>query len=182
MGSGVAFEVQRYVTEKKGDEKIDFELIDFSTRTLQEAERRFTNAQKISELDHVNVKLKQSSVVELINGTRAGGASLPGQSGGLEQKYDFVYCAGLYDYLSDRLCRSVTDYLYSLTKPGGKVLVSNYAPPNPLKNFMEYVLDWELIHRSVDDFHTIMKKTSASESYHIETDATGTELYAIAQR
>ena len=181
MGSGVAFEVQRYVTERKGDEAIDFELVDFSTRTLQEAERRFTNAQKISALDHVNVKLKQSSVVELINGTR-GGASATAQSGGLEQKYDLVYCAGLYDYLSDRLCRSVTDYLYSLTKPGGKVLVSNYAPPNPLKNFMEYVLDWELIHRSVDDFHAIMKKTGAKESYHIETDATGTELYAIARR
>ena len=181
MGSGVAFEVQRYVTEKKGDEKIDFELVDFSTRTLQEAERRFTNAQKISTLDHVSVKLKQSSVVELINGTRSGAATSE-QSGGLEQKYDLVYCAGLYDYLSDRLCRSVTDYLYSLTKPGGKVLVSNYAPPNPLKNFMEYVLDWELIHRSVDDFHTIMKKTGAKDSYHIETDSTGTELYAIAQR
>ncbi|MEC5129119.1 response regulator [Verrucomicrobiales bacterium BCK34] len=181
MGSGVAFEVQRYVTEKKGNEEIDFELVDFSTRTLQEAERRFINAQKISTLDHVNVMLKQSSVVELINGTR-GGASTSEQSGGLEQKYDLVYCAGLYDYLSDRLCRSVTDYLYSLTKPGGKVLVSNYAPPNPLKNFMEYILDWELIHRSVDDFHTIMKKTGAKDSYHIETDATGTELYAIAQR
>ncbi len=181
MGSGVAFEVQRYVTERKGDEKVDFELVDFSTRTLQEAERRFTNAQKISTLDHVSVKLKQSSVVELINGTRSA-ASGSTQSGGLEQKYDLVYCAGLYDYLSDRLCRSVTDYLYSLTKPGGKVLVSNYAPPNPLKNFMEYVLDWELIHRSVDDFHSIMKKTGAKDSYHIETDATGTELYAIAER
>ncbi|MDF1738461.1 MAG: hypothetical protein P1U86_04825, partial [Verrucomicrobiales bacterium] len=181
MGSGVAFEVQRYVTERKGNDEIDFELVDFSTRTLQEAERRFTNAQKISALDRVSVKLKQSSVVELINGTR-GGATSSTESGGLEQKYDLVYCAGLYDYLSDRLCRSVTDYLYSLTKPGGKVLVSNYAPPNPLKNFMEYILDWELIHRSVDDFHTIMKKTGAKDSYHIETDATGTELYAIAQR
>ncbi len=181
MASGVAFEVQQYIQNCSGNEEVDFELEDFSAKTLEEATRQFEACRHVSNPKGVNVNFRQSSVVELAKQAKEtrgkeGEAELP------EQLYDFVYCAGLFDYLSDLLCRTVIDYLFTLVRPGGTLIVSNYTPVNSLKNFMDFVLDWPLIYRSKDQFDALISKTIAKDCFTLETDKTGAEVYAIIKK
>lgn len=176
MASGVAYEVQRFVSKPVEGPKVDFELVDFSNRTLHEAKKQFSACQKIHDPNGIDVKLKHGSVVDLAKQTKL---SLSEEE---MARYDLVYCAGLFDYLSGRMCSNIVSYLYDLAKPGGKVIVSNYTPENALRYFMGVVLDWELIHRTPQEFHALMQTTSARENYTIVEDDTRTELYAIADK
>jgi extracellular factor (EF) 3-hydroxypalmitic acid methyl ester biosynthesis protein len=63
------------------------------------------------------------------------------------ERFDLIYCAGLFDYLSDQTCRSLVDYFYRRLLPGGLVLVANMNDSKPFRNFIEFVLDWHLIYR-----------------------------------
>jgi extracellular factor (EF) 3-hydroxypalmitic acid methyl ester biosynthesis protein len=64
---------------------------------------------------------------------------------------DFIYSAGLFDYLNQRSFTSLLTALYEALAPGGQLAVGNVAAHNPTRWFMEYCLDWFLIHRSPDD-------------------------------
>ncbi len=177
VGSGVAYEVQKFVQDCDDQTKIHFELEDFSRETLEEALRQFDACQQAADPDGVRISFRQSSVIELANQARESRKQeLPAK------RYHLVYCAGLYDYLSDRMCRTVTNYLYDLVEPGGQLIISNFTPSNQLRNLMTFVLDWELIYRTVDHFSALMKKTQLKGNFEIVTDKTGTELYAIAKK
>lgn len=176
MASGVAYEVQRFVTRATPDQKVDFELVDFSNRTLLEAKKHFSECQKAANPSMVDVTLRQGSVIDLAKDTKRKLDETE-----LEQ-YDLVYCAGLFDYLSERMCSRVVSYLFRLVKPGGKLIVSNYTPENASRFFMGVVMDWELIHRTTSEFEALMDTTLANEDYEIVEDSTRTELYAIANK
>jgi extracellular factor (EF) 3-hydroxypalmitic acid methyl ester biosynthesis protein len=66
-----------------------------------------------------------------------------------------VYSIGLIDYLNDRLVEKTLNYAHSVLAPGGRVIVGNFHPQNPAKEFMDYVLDWKLIHRSEEEMNRL---------------------------
>src|SRR5204863_4504650 len=43
-------------------------------------------------------------------------------------EFDFIYSAGLFDYLPDATAALLTSRLYSMLKPGGRLLVANFLP------------------------------------------------------
>ena len=51
--------------------------------------------------------------------------------------YDLIYCSGLYDYLNPQVCRALNTYLYDLLLPGGLLVVGNFAPNTPVRNFID---------------------------------------------
>ncbi|MGP8055895.1 MAG: class I SAM-dependent methyltransferase, partial [Limisphaerales bacterium] len=61
--------------------------------------------------------------------------------------YDLIYCSGLFDYLSEPTCRSLGSLFYDWLRPGGAVIVANMSDSKPFRNFIEFVLDWQLIYR-----------------------------------
>lgn len=64
---------------------------------------------------------------------------------------ELIYSAGLFDYLNARSVSALMAALYEALVPGGSLYVGNVAAHNPTRFFMEYCLDWFLIHRSPED-------------------------------
>lgn len=63
--------------------------------------------------------------------------------------FDFIYSAGLYDYLEDRTAQSLTAKLFAMLRPGGKLLFCNFLPDTPDAGYMESFMGWRLIYRSL---------------------------------
>ena len=66
-------------------------------------------------------------------------------------RFDLVYAAGLFDYLSQRLAQRLTRVMFDLLHPGGQMLVTNFVPLIPDIGYMESFMDWHLIYRTHDE-------------------------------
>ncbi len=60
---------------------------------------------------------------------------------------DLAYAAGLYDYLGLPVAVAVTRSMLGMMKPGGRVLVANFAPDLIDIGYMETFMAWNLIYR-----------------------------------
>jgi len=178
MASGVAYEVQEYVQNPSKEGAVTFTLVDFSDETLEEARRQYGRLGALP--DSVSLEMQQSSVIDLANQSRGHAEAGRGQFVP-DSDYDHVYCAGLFDYLSDRLIIKVISYLHSILRPGGTLVVSNFTKDNPIKGYMTIVMDWELIYRSKEEFQALVEKAVPGGEYEIELDHDGAEVYAIAK-
>jgi len=64
-----------------------------------------------------------------------------------DKKYDLVWSAGLFDYFDDTVFVKALYQLMVQVKPGGELVIGNFADGNPSKPYME-VVSWHLHHRS----------------------------------
>lgn len=166
VGCGPAAEVQRFLSTYPEPHWLSFELLDFSEETLD-----WTAAQlaaitagngKTASMSYV-----QSSVRQLLE-----------RSGVQDQarEFDAVYCAGLFDYLSDRVCARFMAHFASRIRAGGKLLVTNVHPDNPGKYVMEHLLEWHLIYRDEARLGALLPEQAGERSVFL--DATGVNLFA----
>lgn len=91
---------------------------------------------------------------------------------------DFIYSAGLFDYLSARSFAALLSILYRTLAPGGQLAIGNVAAHNPSRHFMEYCADWFLIHRSREDLVALAKGLDPSpQSIEVDAEPTGLNLF-----
>jgi extracellular factor (EF) 3-hydroxypalmitic acid methyl ester biosynthesis protein len=74
------------------------------------------------------------------------------------EKFDFIYTAGLYDYLDDKLARRLTQRMFELLNPGGRLLIANFRPGVEDVGYMEAFMKWTLIYRD----STAMERVAAT--------------------
>jgi hypothetical protein len=60
---------------------------------------------------------------------------------------DFVLCLGLFDYLADEPAEDLLRLSWSSLRPGGALLVGNFAPHHATRAYMEWFGNWYLIYR-----------------------------------
>ena len=65
-----------------------------------------------------------------------------------DKKYDLIWSAGLFDYFNDTTFVKLVSRFTSWVKPGGEIIIGNFAVGNPSEGYMELFLDWYLYHRS----------------------------------
>ena len=63
----------------------------------------------------------------------------------LEGKYDLIYSAGLYDYLTKEVAIKLTRNLFLSLESKGVLLLANFLPDIPDVGYMESLMDWWLI-------------------------------------
>ena len=81
-------------------------------------------------------------------------------------KYDLIYSSGLFDYLDDRVATRLVTNLRKLLQPQGLMAISNATDKysNRSAFLMEWVMDWNLIYRSSEEFKKIFIQGGFSES------------------
>jgi extracellular factor (EF) 3-hydroxypalmitic acid methyl ester biosynthesis protein len=97
-------------------------------------------------------------------------------------QYDLVYCAGLFDYLSDQVCKRLMNFLYGLVAPGGLLLSTNVSDSNPSRNWMEYVLDWHLIYRNSAQMAAFIPDAAPADSASVLAIGDGVNIALEVRR
>lgn len=70
-------------------------------------------------------------------------------------QFDFVYAAGLYDYLPDNVAVKLTQRCLQMLKPNGVFLFANFAQDIGVDGYMETFMNWALLLRSETDMWNI---------------------------
>jgi extracellular factor (EF) 3-hydroxypalmitic acid methyl ester biosynthesis protein len=97
------------------------------------------------------------------------------------EQYDLVYCAGLFDYLQDKVCRKLMTIFYEMLAPGGLLLVTN-VDVHPSRAEMECFLEWHLIHRNTQRMAELVPAGIPRDDMVIKRDSTGVNLFLELRR
>lgn len=123
-----------------------------------EAIRRFIVLDQDSESLDVIRRTLPSQFVPMKMAAQALGEE-PGLRG-----FDFVYSAGLYDYLDDAQALALTQELVERAAPGGVVLVANFTKDNWARGYMEAFMNWKLVLRGRDDMRRLVPAQGVASS------------------
>ncbi|MFB5678197.1 class I SAM-dependent methyltransferase [Paenibacillus terreus] len=82
--------------------------------------------------------------------------------------FDFIYSLGVYDYLSDKIAKRLTNKLFQMLNPGGRLLIINYHPGSPTIAYMEAVMDWWLIYRNEDQMQELLEELPKEDIEHVD--------------
>lgn len=96
-----------------------------------------------------------------------------------EEKYDFIWSAGLFDYLNDAQFVFLLKRLYGLLRPNGMVIVGNFSVDNPSRDYIE-AADWYLHHRTDEDLVRLAQEVNIpEEKIRIEREEEGINLFLV---
>jgi hypothetical protein len=77
---------------------------------------------------------------------------------------NLIYALGLYDYLSEEAAKKLTESLFEMLAPNGKLVLLNFTPDNHGRGYMEAFMDWFLIYR---DEYQLRSCSSAIDRHRI---------------
>jgi extracellular factor (EF) 3-hydroxypalmitic acid methyl ester biosynthesis protein len=166
VGCGPAQEIQQFLSKSNFPVRPDFTLLDFNEETLQHVQG-VLNDIKRRYAPQASLNFVKKSVHHLLKGAARGGGEASGK------KYDLVYCAGLFDYLSNNVCRQLVSIMYEWLAPGGLLMVTNVDSNNPSQGWMEYVVDWHLFYRNVKEMRSLAPSHVTEDCIHILAEPTG---------
>lgn len=172
VGCGPAGELQRLVVSGVPLDHLDVTLVDFSEETLNYTRDRLADAARESARPALKVTLRHESVHQMLK--RSSREAVVPE----EEQFDYIYCAGLFDYLADKACARLIAYFDRHLKPGGRVLITNVHSSNPERYWMEHFLEWYLIYRDEPGAAGLFPATLPE--VRTFTDATGVNLFAEA--
>ncbi len=99
-------------------------------------------------------------------------------------EFDFVYAAGLFDYLSTPVARALLARMLTMLRPGGKFLVANFTTTCAEAGYMEAFMDWWLIYRDELQMKALMDLPGSPLTVNVQvfTDPWKTIVYAVGER
>lgn len=121
-----------------------FVAIDHDRQTLNTLEKEF---------GHLNIESVNSSIGSIFKGHIKG-------------KFDFIYAAGLYDYLRDTTAKELTKIIFNMLNKGGRLLVANFTPETRDVGYMEVFMNWYLIYRTREEmqqFTSVLPREEIAE-------------------
>jgi extracellular factor (EF) 3-hydroxypalmitic acid methyl ester biosynthesis protein len=169
LGCGPASEVLRFLGESDLSNHAEFTLLDFSEETITATGKALREAiQKRNR--KTTVQMLKKSVQQLLKEAIKPAPGLVG-------RYDFVYCAGLFDYLPDRVCRQLMGVFYQWLAPHGRLLVTNVDGTLPFRNKLEFILDWNLLYRTASGMLSLKPERAPADLCWVRSDLTAVNLF-----
>jgi extracellular factor (EF) 3-hydroxypalmitic acid methyl ester biosynthesis protein len=175
LGCGPAGEIQEFLIEQPISEQAQFTLLDFNEETVQHTSQ-VLNEIKSRHARHTSFQVQKKSVQHLLKEAAKPGANTQ------DKRYDFIYCAGLFDYLSDRVCKQLTAVFYEWLAPGGHLLTTNVDASRPFRNKLEFILDWNLIYRTGRELVALKPAAAALEDCSVKSDLTAVNVFLEIKR
>lgn len=170
---GPALEIQNYLADFEPSEKASLTLSDFNQETLDRLETIISGI-KTQRRRKTPIQFIKKSVYQLFKETHKLSSE--------KSKYDLVYCAGLFDYLPDSTCAQLMEIFYEWLAPGGLLAVTNVVDDKPFRHMLEFVLDWHLIYRDVENSAAIFPDSIPPEVRSIKKDPTGVNIFIEARK
>jgi extracellular factor (EF) 3-hydroxypalmitic acid methyl ester biosynthesis protein len=167
IGCGPAGEVKNFLIDDDLANNARFTLLDFNDETLQHT-AKVLEAVKQQYRRTTEINMVKKSVHHILKEAGKHYA---------DQKYDFIYCAGLFDYLSDRVCKRLMNLLYDMLAPDGFLVATNIHASNPNRNSMDFVLEWHLVHRNHAQLGHLRPDLAPADSVCEKEESTGVNLF-----
>ena len=171
LGCGPAREIQQFLENALSDHA-EFILWDFNDETLNHAAAVLGDLRTRSGRN-TRITVQKKSVQRLLRE-----ATKPGQ----DEKFDFIYCAGLFDYLPDRVCKELCNMFYEWLAADGLVLTTNVVDCKPFRHMLEFVLDWHLIYRDRKQSVALLPDSPSPLDVRFRSDDTGVNLFIEARK
>lgn len=172
VACGPAWEAVNFIADSPLSDRARFQLLDFEQETLNYTKKKIEETKRQCRRQ-TEVKFIKNSVQNLLRGRHK---TAP------QEKFDLIYCSGLYDYLSDRVCKELNTYLYDLLQPGGLLVVGNFATHTPGQNLMEHLMEWFLIYRSSAELAALAPEGAPEEECVVTSEPTGANIFLEARK
>lgn len=173
LGCGPALEVQRFFQDSPLADRVHVTLLDFNEETLSHARTVLEQSRQKHGRKAV-LEFGKKSVNQILKEAGKAGAR------SAQTQFDFVYCAGLFDYLTDPVCQRISNVLYEWVAPGGLFLTTNVDRSNPRRLTMDYIMEWHLIYRTGAELRNV--RPQGVEECVLQTDGTGVNIYFEAKK
>jgi extracellular factor (EF) 3-hydroxypalmitic acid methyl ester biosynthesis protein len=168
LGCGPAHEIQSFLANGGLCDSADFTLADFNDETIAHTNRVLREL-KNQHGRRTPIHLIKKSVQQLLKQ-----ADRVVQQPRADQ-YDLIYCAGLFDYLSNKVCRKLMDVFYTMLAPGGLLLATN-VDSHPARGEMECFLEWHLVQRDTKQMLNLAPAAAGGDDVVLKHDATAANV------
>lgn len=175
LGCGPAREIQELLAESSSSDYLQFQLLDFNEQTIDFTGRTLEKTKH----DHgrqTPIQIQKKSVHQVL---REGSKSV---ADGNASRYDYIYCAGLFDYLTDRTCKQLMNIFYDWLAPGGLLTATNVDDCRPFRHMLESVLDWHLIYRDSKRSAALMPDRAPADARRVARDPTTVNVFIEARK
>jgi extracellular factor (EF) 3-hydroxypalmitic acid methyl ester biosynthesis protein len=166
LGCGPAQEVVDFIRQYDLSDGADFTLLDFNEETLKYAESAVSEA-----IGHhhraTSIEMKKKSVLQM--------SKTPERV--TKDKYDLVYCAGLFDYLQDSVSKQLMNTMYGMVEPGGLLIATNVEIGNPIQKIMDLIFEWRLIYRTHRELAEFAPDGTDADNYKISAETTACNIF-----
>lgn len=166
VACGPAVEIQRFIRNHDVVNQSALHLMDFNEETLAYTGRRIEEAMAASGRKPA-VKLIRKSIDDLLKNIHL-------ENEGFLPSYDMIYCAGLFDYFPDNVCRNLLALYHRWVRPGGLLVATNVHSNNPDRFLMEHLMEWYLIYRDEAQLAALAPKGTDGEVF---ADDTGVNVF-----
>ncbi len=158
LASGPAQEIVEILTTYKGGGlNIELFLVDQDVESLLDARRNITN-----HSSNPNVQLKIHCLPIAIKHIIE---KAPQANDVLANKFDLIYSAGLFDYLTQPTAKFLTDTLIEALNPGGRLLIGNFHPNSPTRAICEFAVEWRLVYRTANEMRDMASNRAGISTF-----------------
>ncbi len=166
VASGPSQELQNLFNQhaKEGSE---FHLIDQDESALQYSQMKLQQLLMENKIQ-AKIILHKVSIKKVIEqGLHVG-------------KFDLIYSAGLFDYMTDPVAAYATKTLNDSLAEDGQLIIGNFNTGIPNEFRMSLIMDWHLIYRSKKEMERLF--ALPKNELTIEEEPEGINLFAVLKR